>query len=110
MGDVAVGENGVAVFYWRYLENGLNNPMTDLKKPLGYSQFIRAFNSGGAGGGTATATDGETVWSFANEGGKKYVYRADGKSFGNSQGANRSNGYLPEGMVTSMAAWRTGGR
>ncbi|MCH5374568.1 MAG: hypothetical protein JJ992_11380, partial [Planctomycetes bacterium] len=108
--DVAVGTNGVAVFYYRYLENGLNNPMIDLKKPLGYDQFLRAFNSGGAGGGTATATDGETVWSFCNEGGMKYVYRADGKSFGTSHGANRSNGYVPDGWVTSMAAWCDGPR
>lgn len=105
LGDVAVGPNGVAVFYYTYLENGLNNPMIDLKKPPGYGQFIRSFNSGGAGGGNATATDGETVWSFCNEGGMKYVYRADGKAFGRSDGANRTNGYLPKGWVTSMAAW-----
>ena len=108
LGDVAVGPNGVAVFYYTYLENGLNNPMIDLKKPPGYGQFIRSFNSGGAGGGNATATDGETVWSFCNEGGMKYVYRADGKAFGRSDGANRTNGYLPKGWVTSMAAWRDG--
>ena len=107
-GDVAVGPNGVAVFYYSYLENGLNNPMIDLNKPDGYGQFLRAFPSGGAGGGKATATDGETVWSFCDEGGMKYVYRADGKSFGESHGANRSNGYLPDGWVTSMAAWRHG--
>ena len=110
LGDVAIGPNGVAVFYYSYLENGLNNPMIDLKRPLGYGQFLRAFNSGGAGGGNATATDGETVWSFCNEGGMKYVYRADGKNFGDSQGANRTNGYLPEGWVTSMAAWREGNK
>jgi hypothetical protein len=108
MDDVAVGPNGVAVFYYQYLENGRQNPMLDLKKPIGYDQFIRAFNSGGAGGGTATATDGETVWSFCNEGGPKYVYRADQKPFGRSDGAHRTNGYLPEGWVTSMAAWRDG--
>ncbi len=106
LSDVAVGPNGVAVFYYQYLENGTNNPMFDLNKPVNYEQFLRAFNSGGAGGGTATATDGETVWSFCAEGGPKYVYRADGKSFGVSHGANRSNGYLPDGWVTAMAAWR----
>jgi len=108
LGDVAVGPNGVAVFYYSYLENGRNNPMFDLNKPVGYGQFLRAFNSGGAGGGNATATDGETVWSFCNEGGMKYVYRADGKSFGKSPGAARSNSYLPEGWVTSMTAWKVG--
>ena len=108
LGDVAVGPNGVAVFYYEYLENGLNSPMFDLNKPVGYDQFLRAFNSGGAGGGSSTATDGETVWSFSTDGGPKYVYRADGKSFGVSHGANRPNGYLPDGWVTAMAAWRDG--
>jgi hypothetical protein len=108
MGDIAVGPNGVAVFYYRYLENGLNNPMFDLTKPVGHGQFVRSFNSGGAAGGTATATDGETVWSFCNEGGMKYVYRADGKAFGRSDGAQRANAFLPKGWVTSMAAWRDG--
>ena len=88
--------NGVAVFYYQYLENGLNLPMFDLNKPLGYDQFLRAFNSGGAGGGTSVATDGESVWAFSTDGGPKYVYRADGKSFGVSHGANRANGYLPD--------------
>ena len=106
MQDVAVGPNGIAVFYYQYLENGLNLPLFDLNKPLGYDQFIRAFNSGGAGGGPCVATDGESVWAFSTDGGPKYVYRADGKSFGVSHGANRSNGYLPAGWVTAMAAWR----
>jgi len=106
--DVAVGPNGIAVFYYQYLENGLNNPMFDLKKPAGYGQFLRAFNSGGAGGGSSVATDGETVWAFSTDGGPKYVYRADGKSFGKAEGANRPNSYLPDGWVTAMAAWRDG--
>lgn len=106
LADVAVGENGVAVFYYQYLENGLNNPMIDLKKPIGYGQFLRAFNSGGAGGGTSVATDGETIWAFSTDGGPKYVYRADGKSFGKAEGANRPNSYPPEGWVTAMTVWR----
>lgn len=106
MQDVAVGPNGVAVFYYQYLENGLNLPQIDLNKPLGYEQFLRAYNSGGAGGGTSVATEGESVWAFSTDGGPKYVYRADGKSFGVSHGANRANAYLPAGWVTAMAAWR----
>ncbi|MCX5684269.1 MAG: hypothetical protein NT049_11365, partial [Planctomycetota bacterium] len=106
LGDVAVGPNGVAVFYYVYLENGLNCPLIDLKKPLGLGQFVRAFTSGGAAGGTSVATDGETVWAFSTDGGPKFVYRADAKPFGSSPGANRSNSYPPEGWVTSMAAWR----
>lgn len=106
MRDVAVGPNGIAAFYYEYLENGTNLPMFDLNKPVGNDQFLRAFNSGGAGGGTSVATDGESVWAFSTDGGPKYVYRADGKSFGVSHGANRSNAYLPTGWVTAMAAWR----
>ena len=104
LGDVAVGPNGVAVFGYVYLENGTNNPLIDLKKPLGYDQFIRAFNSGGAAGGSSVATDGESVWGFSTDGGKKFVYRADGKPFGDGKGANRNHVYLPTGWVTAMAA------
>ncbi|MDB6173597.1 MAG: hypothetical protein JWL59_2908 [Chthoniobacteraceae bacterium] len=103
LADVAVGPNGVAVFYYEYLENGTNCPMFDLKKPVDYGQFMRAFGSGGAGGGSCVATDGKNVWAFSTDGGPKYVYRADGKSFGKSPTANRTNGYLPEGWVTAMA-------
>ena len=104
--DVAVGPNGVGVFYYQYLENGLNAPMFDLNKPVNFDQFLRAFNSGGAAGGPCVATDGETVWGFSSDGGPKFVYRTDGKDFGTSTGANRRNCYLPAGWVTAMAAWR----
>jgi len=104
--DVAVGPNGVAVFYYQYLENGTNCPMFDLNKPVSYDQFIRAFISGGAGGGPCAATDGETVWAFSTDGGPKYLYRSDQKSFGQSPTANRRNGQIPEGWVTAMAAQR----
>jgi len=104
LADVDVGPNGVAVFYYNYLENGLNNPMIDLKKPVGYEQFLRAFGSGGAGGGSATCTDGETVWSFSTDGGPKYLYRADGRPFGAGR-AQRSGVYLPEGWVKALSCW-----
>ena len=106
-GDVAVAPNGIAVFYYQYLENGLNLPMVDLKKPgVSPEQFIQSFRSGGAAGGTSVATDGEMVWASSTDGGPKFVYRADGKSFGKSPGCNRANSYLPEGWVTSLAAWK----
>ena len=104
--DVDVAANGVGVFYYQYLENGKNCPMFDLNKPVNYDQFLRAFNSGGAAGGPCVATDGESVWAFSSDGGPRFVYRADGKSFGDGAGANRRNTYLPEGWVTGMAAWR----
>jgi len=102
LSDVDVGPGGIGVFYYQYLENGTNNPLFDLKKPLNYDQFIRAFGSGGAGGGTSTCTDGKTVWSFSTDGGPKYVYRADGRPFGTGR-AQRNNVYRPEGWVTAMA-------
>ncbi len=104
--DVDVGANGVAVFYYQYLENGKNCPMFDLHQPVGPGQFLRAFNSGGAGGGPCVATDGETVWAFSTDGGPKFVYRADGRPFGDGRGANRRGVYLPDGWVTALAAWR----
>ena len=105
LGDIDVGLNGVGVFYYSYLENGLNNPMFDLKKPINYEQFLRAFGSGGAAGGSSTCTDGDTVWSFSTDGGAKYVFRADGRPFGTGR-AQRPNVYLPTGWVESMAALR----
>ena len=36
LGDVDVGPNGVAVFYYVYLENGTNNPLFDLKEIRGH--------------------------------------------------------------------------
>jgi len=108
IGDVAVSPEGVAVFYYRYLENGLSNPLIDLRRPSGPGQFLRAFPSGGAGGGASTCTDGESVWSYSTDGGC-HVYRADGKAFGASPRAMRRNSYQPDGEVTAMAAWRSGG-
>lgn len=105
VGDIDVGDNGTAVLYYQYLENGTNNPMFDLHKPVGLGQFLRAFPSGGAGGGTSTCTDGQTVWSFSTDGGPKYVYRADGRPFGSGR-AQRTGVYLPEGWVCSMACGR----
>ncbi len=107
LGDVDVGPNGVAVFYYIYLENGLNNPLIDLNKPLGYGQFVRAFGSGGAAGGSSTCTDGEHVWSFSTDGGAKYVYRADGRPFGTGR-AQRAGVYIPDGWVKAMACTRDG--
>lgn len=103
--DVAVGANGVAVMYYGYLENGSNNAMVDLKKPLNNAAFVCAYGSGGAAGGTSTATDGETVWSLCAEGGPRYVYRADGKSFGTGKGAYRNHVHSPDGTVMSLAVW-----
>lgn len=105
LGAVAVGPNGVGVFYYVYLENGLNCPMIDLNKSVDYGQFIRAFNSGGAAGGSSVATDGHTVWAFSTDGGPKFVFRADQKPFGHDTGANRNNVYRPQGWVTAMACW-----
>lgn len=106
MRDVAVGPNGVAVFYYQYLENGLNAPLIDLKKPVGPEQFIRAFPSGGAAGGPVATTDGETVWAFSNDGGPRFVFRTDGRPFGKGAGANRRDTYIPDGWVTAMASTR----
>lgn len=106
LGDIAIGTNGIATFCYVYLENSRNYPMVDLNKPVNHAQVLRAFNSGGAAGGSCCATDGETTWAFSSDGGPKFVFRTDQKSFGKSPGANRSNSYLPAGWVTAMAAWR----
>jgi hypothetical protein len=104
--DVDVGPNGVAVFYYQYLENGKNCPMFDLNRPVGHQQFIRAFASGGAGGGSDVATDGQSVWAASGDGGGTFVYRADQKPFGTGAATFRRNVYLPEGRLMGLAAWR----
>ncbi len=108
IGDIAVGPDGVAVFYWAYLENAQNNYLVDLNKPVGSGQLLRGFNSGGAAGGLHTTTDGKSVWSVS-PGGKDglhmwpIVYRADGKPFGKGKGRYRKDVTLPEGYVTGLA-------
>lgn len=104
--DVDVAPNGIAVFYYQYLENGKNNPTFDLKKPVGPEQFIQAFNSGGAAGGFSTATDGETVWSAGEEGGPSFIYRTDQKPFGKESSSHRKNITLAVGKIMSMDAWK----
>ncbi|MGE9297291.1 MAG: hypothetical protein ACQKBV_13495, partial [Puniceicoccales bacterium] len=106
LADVDVGPNGVAVFYYKYLENGLNAPMFDLNKPLGYDQFVDSFKSGGAAGGFSVATDGETVWAAGEEGGPRFIYRTDQKPFGRDSGAYRKNVTITNGKVTGMDAWK----
>lgn len=103
-GAIAVGPNGVAVFYYTYLENGLNNPMIDLKIPgVVPEQFLRSFRSGGAAGGNSVTTDGKTVWAYSVDVGGPIVYRADGKPFGQSPKALRRDSYAPQGYVVGMA-------
>ncbi len=106
LADVDVGPNGVGVFYYHYLEIVANNVQVDLNKPIGFEQFVRTHNSGGAGGGPCTCTDGETIWSFSTDGGPKFLYRADGRPFGHDAGAYRRNVTLARGWVKALAAYR----
>jgi hypothetical protein len=115
MGDIAVGADGIAVFYWRYLENAQNAYRVDLNLPLGHEQLLGGFGSGGTAGGDYTTTDGETIWcasqfdQIVHLDGRKglyifppFVFRADQKPFGGGPG----NGTKTAGLVTGLAAWR----
>jgi hypothetical protein len=117
MGDIAVGPDGVAVFYWRYLENAENAYRVDLNLPLGPEQLLGGFGSGGTAGGDYATTDGETIWCASQfdkivhldstEGlyiFPPFLYRADRKPFGGNR--DRANGSLTAGLVTGLAAWR----
>ena len=46
MGDIAVGPDGVAIFYWKFLENAENAYRVDLNLPLGPKQLLGGFGSG----------------------------------------------------------------
>lgn len=118
MGDVDVGPDGNAVFYWQFLENGRNPYPVDLTRPLGPGQLQSGFGSGGTGGGNHVATDGRTVWAVApdddlvrtRDGEPAFLYppflfRADEKPFGRDDMIRR-NVTLTAGRVTGLAAWR----
>ncbi len=120
LGDVAVGPDGVAVFYWKFLENALNPYRLDLSRPLGPEQLLGGFSSGGTGGGDYVTTDGQTIWGVAptdavalqtQMDGEVFLYppflfRADQKPFG-SDNMIRRNVTLTAGRVTGLAASRT---
>ncbi len=103
IGDVDVAANGMAVFCYQYLENARNFYAADLRKPINYDQATPGYNSGGAAGGQAVATDGTTSWCSENEG---FVFRTDGKKFGSEDGRYRKGVHQSEGKVTAMAAFR----
>jgi len=118
MGDVDVGPDGVAVFYWQFLENGRNPYPVDLTRPLGPGQLHSGFGSGGTGGGNHVATDGKTVWAVAPDDDlvrtsageaaflyPPFLFRADEKPFGRDDMIRR-NVTLTAGRVTGLAAWR----
>ena len=118
MGDIAVGPDGVAIFYWKFLENAENAYRVDLNLPLGPEQLLGGFGSGGTGGGDYATTDGRTVWCVAPSDAlvhldgwegrfiyPPFLYRADQKPFG-SDNMIRRNVTLTAGLVTGLAAWR----
>ena len=113
MGDVDVGPDGIAFFYWQFLENGRNPYPVDLTRPLGPGQLHSGFGSGGTGGGNHVATDGKTVWAVApdddlvrtSEGEAAFLYppflfRADEKPFGRDDMIRRNEGWLDGVVVT----------
>ncbi len=114
IGDVAVGPNGIAVFYWKFLENAQNAYRVDLNLPPGPEQLLGGFNSGGMGGGPRVATDGENIWAVCPDAEglwavpyvKPYLCRTDERPFGTDHSRYRRNVTIPEGHVTGLAAWR----
>ena len=106
--DIDVSDDGILAFGYQYLENGLNAPMVDIKKPVGYDQFIRAFQSGGAGSNYWITTDGLHCWAISGDGGVPYVYRTDGVRWGTGDTRFRRNVYRqPDGKkLASLASLR----
>jgi hypothetical protein len=107
MADVAIGENGQAIFFHNYIENSFNPFVVDLNRPIGFSQILRAYPSGGTAGGVAVATDGEVVWEAIHDPpGGNMIVRADGKPFGSDQSRYIENVFKVSGRVTGLAALR----
>ncbi len=102
---LATTRGGRAAFYWQYVENSHNPLLLDLKRPIGHEQVLSRFESWGAAGGWAVATDGEQVWAVTDNGGIQIIYRADRRPFGSDRGRYRQNVTRPEGHVTSIDAW-----
>ena len=107
-GDVGTfGES--AVFTWTYLENGTNNFVLDLKKPVGLDQIVGSFNSGGAAGGPWNATDGSGVWTVGEDFGRSFIYKAQGK-WGPDRAMYREGVVLLDGVACGLAASRESDR
>jgi len=77
--------------------------VVDFKRPIEYGQVLGYFGSGGAGGGKSITTDGITSWCCDTEG---FVFRTDGKAFGQAESHYHRSCHWPEGAVTAMASWR----
>lgn len=107
--DVDVHDDGIGVFLYGYLENAVNNIKVDLRRPIDHGQVLANYPSGGAGGGTVTATDGDRIWTYTPGGGLRFIYRADGP-WGKQDSRYRRNVVLPEGHVTAIDAQRLGQR
>ncbi|MGI6494921.1 MAG: hypothetical protein ACOX5G_02320 [Kiritimatiellia bacterium] len=105
LSDVYAAENGIASFYYTYLENGAQTPMFDLNRPVGPEQFLRAFPSGGAGGGPLVCNDGETSWAISGDS-CHCIYRSDTRRFGNQRGPYRGGVTLIEGEAVGLDVWR----
>jgi hypothetical protein len=104
LGDVDVAPGGIGAVAFQYLENGHNFFRTDFNRPIGYGQILAGYESGEFAGATSTCTDGTATWSYSDDGGVKYIGRADGKPFGH-QRAGRDNVCVPDGFITALAAW-----
>lgn len=97
------------VLQWGYLENGANPYVIDMAKAPGDAQIVKAFRSGGAGGGDLCCSDGETVWAFNGDGEIPYLYRTDEKPFSNGRGHVRNNVWVTPGERAGLACWREPG-
>jgi hypothetical protein len=104
--SIYISQDGIASLYHNYIENATNPFLLDLNREIGYEQIIKSFGSWGAAGGWATATDGEIVWCVCDNGGIQFVYRADGKKFGNGKARYRNDVYIPKGDVYDIACYK----
>ncbi len=100
--DISVAPNGKAAFWFNYIENAWNPFLADLHRPIGHDQVLQRYNSGGTGGGSAVATDGEHIWAAtAVEGQGFAIFRAD-RQWGTGQNIWGVPGEVVPARVESM--------
>jgi len=107
--DIDVTPDGRGTFGFQYMENGRSCPLVTFngaENATGKLTFHGSWPSGGAGTTCSVTTDGETVWGMSGDNSSDFIFRPDGRRFGNQDARYRRGVHLAKGKVTDMASWK----